>query len=248
MLCYMQVPAGMELTQQMQQLPSDDLQQQLQLMPAGMELPQHQMHQLPSELDPEMLMAALLEPHELESPQQSPRQLQRHHSWSLQQPEQQEQQGLSSGDPELCGGQAYSGEPIPHSPSEESAMSPVMPQMAQVIFQPLNYGCGTAAFPGDGGFHAITGCGEPVSFPTPTLQPLLQMDSGLGNPMQPMMMGLCDGVPEASTEPVGEEGKESWAQDDAMPTQNGFIHFPEASDDSDNEIFPVGRRPRANSH
>jgi len=290
MLCYVQMPAGMELPQQqMQQLPSDELQQQLQQMPAGIELSQQQMQPLPSD-----------ELHQ---------QLQQH-----QQQQQQEQQGLPSVDPELCGGQAYDGEPIPHSAGDESAMSsgipqltqdyggepiphspgeesdlpPVMPQLMQddfalpggalgqhasflpmldgseVIFQQMNFGCGNAAFPGDGGFHGITACSDPVSFPIPTLQPLLQMGPGMGNPMQGMiMMGLCnagteaclaalrpddEAVMEANTVLAGEEGKESWVQDDAMPTHNGFIHFKEASDDSDDEVFPVGRRPRANSH
>jgi len=294
MLCYVQMPAGMELPQQqMQQLQSDEL-QQLQQIPAGMELPQQQLQQLPQD--------------DLQQ--------------QLEQQQQQEQQGLSSGDPELCGGQAYGGgpiphstgdetsmvydgEPIPHSPGVEPAPSPVMPQLMQddfslpggaldqhtsyvpildgteVIFQQMNFGCDSAAFPGVGGFPSLTGCGEPCLFPNPTLHQLLPMGSGLGDSMEGMiMMGLCDGgaeacpvamqpddgealveaclaalrpdgdeaIVEANTALDGEQGNESWAKEDSMPTHNGFIHFKEASDDSDDEAFPVGRRQRANSH
>merc|ERR1719444_737641 len=91
MLCYVQMPAGMELPQQqMQQLQSDEL-QQLQQIPAGMELSQQQLQQLPQD------------------------DLQQQLEQQQQQQQQQEQQGLSSGDPELCGGQAIRQQSMLHT-------------------------------------------------------------------------------------------------------------------------------------
>jgi len=55
--------------------------------------------------------------------------------------------------------------------------------------------------------------------------------------------------PRAATEP-----QDDWlvrAPEDAgedMPTYNGFIHFKDATEGSDVDEAPVGRRPRANSH